>query len=224
MGNFGESKKNELNMVPIGAIISAAAGVGSSVYGAIESAKRRKEQREIQKQADARQSRLYNRDYYLDLNSRADMQYALRNLREQNRENQERARRTQAVTGGTTDSEATTRMAGARAAESSMARIGALNTQQKNMATSRFANAMAQSDAMRIGHAGESARQAANLMANGAQTAINAAGQVANDVMSPAKEATTGAETPGDSPSVSGSPREQALIDLEDYGKGKGNL
>lgn len=164
------------------AIASAAAGITSGIIGAVSGASARRKARELQDKTDARNARLYNRDYYLDLNSRADMQYALRGLREQNADNVRRARRTQAVAGGTTASEATARNAGAQATAESMARIGRLNASQKNAATARYQSAMAASDAARQQGLATDAEQGANMMVNGANTAVNAVGSLSDEL------------------------------------------
>lgn len=152
----------------VGAIISAAAGLGSMVYGGIKSAqnaKKAKQQLERQEQ-EARLN--FNRDYYADLTQRADMRYLLNKQREQLNEANTAARQRNIVAGGTTEAEAVAKKASNKALAESTARIGALSQQQKQAAVANY-NAMRQGiNAGYTNMYNQQAANAANLATTGA--------------------------------------------------------
>lgn len=175
----------------VGAIISAAAGLGSMVYGGIKSAqnaKKAKQQLERQEQ-EARLN--FNRDYYADLTQRADMRYLLNKQREQLNEANTAARQRNIVAGGTTEAEAVAKKASNKALAESTARIGALSQQQKQAAVANY-NAMRQG--INAGYTkmyNTQATNAANLATTGANMLVKGAAGIADDLTSDATTTTT---------------------------------
>lgn len=172
----------------VGAIISAAAGLGSMVYGGIKSAqnaKKAKQQLERQEQ-EARLN--FNRDYYADLTQRADMRYLLNKQREQLTEANTAARQRNVVAGGTTEAEAVAKQASNKALAESTARIGALSQQQKQAAVANY-NAMRQG--INAGYTNMYNTQATNA----ANLATSGANMIAAGVKGLATKTATGATT-----------------------------
>lgn len=172
----------------VGAIISAAAGLGSMVYGGIKSAqnaKKAKQQLERQEQ-EARLN--FNRDYYADLTQRADMRYLLNKQREQLNEANTAARQRNIVAGGTTEAEAVAKKASNKALAESTARIGALSQQQKQAAVANY-NAMRQG--INAGYTNMYNTQATNA----ANLATSGANMIAAGVKGLATKTATGATT-----------------------------
>lgn len=174
----------------VGAIISAAAGAGSMVYGGIKSAqnaKKAKQQLERQEQ-EARLN--FNRDYYADLTQRADMRYLLNKQREQLTEANTAARQRNIVAGGTTEAEAVAKKASNKALAESTARIGALSQQQKQAAVANY-NAMRQGiNAGYTNMYNQQAANAANLATSGANMIVAGAKGLADHDWDSAKTAT----------------------------------
>lgn len=174
----------------VGAIISAAAGLGSMVYGGIKSAqnaKKAKQQLERQEQ-EARLN--FNRDYYADLTQRADMRYLLNKQREQLTEANTAARQRNIVAGGTTEAEAVAKQASNKALAESTARIGALSQQQKQAAVTNY-NALRQG--INTGYTkmyNTQAANAANLATSGANMIVAGAKGLANHDWDSTKTAT----------------------------------
>ena len=174
----------------VGAIISAAAGVGSMVYGGIKSAqnaKKAKQQLERQEQ-EARLN--FNRDYYADLTQRADMRYLLNKQREQLTEANTAARQRNVVAGGTTEAEAVAKKASNKALAESTARIGALSQQQKQAAVANY-NAMRQGiNAGYTNMYNQQAANAANLATSGAGMIVSGVSGLADHDWDSTKTAT----------------------------------
>lgn len=174
----------------VGAIISAAAGVGSMVYGGIKSAqnaKKAKQQLERQEQ-EARLN--FNRDYYADLTQRADMRYLLNKQREQLNEANTAARQRNIVAGGTTEAEAVAKKASNKALAESTARIGALSQQQKQAAVANY-NAMRQGiNAGYTNMYNQQAANAANLATTGAGMIVSGVSGLADHDWDSTKTAT----------------------------------
>jgi hypothetical protein len=174
----------------VGAIISAAAGLGSMVYGGIKSAqnaKKAKQQLERQEQ-EARLN--FNRDYYADLTQRADMRYLLNKQREQLNEANTAARQRNVVAGGTTEAEAVAKQASNKALAESTARIGALSQQQKQAAVANY-NAMRQG--INAGYTNiynQQAANAANLATSGAGMIVSGVSGLADHDWNSTKTAT----------------------------------
>ena len=199
----------------VGAIISAAAGVGSMVYGGIKSAqnaKKAKQQLERQEQ-EARLN--FNRDYYADLTQRADMRYLLNKQREQLTEANTAARQRNVVAGGTTEAEAVAKQASNKALAESTARIGALSQQQKQAAVANY-NALRKG--INTGYTNmynTQATNAANLAKTGAGMLVKGAAGVADDLTSDAT--TTTADSTDTTTSTTPSQPQGEVVTTQEY-------
>ena len=175
----------------VGAIISAAAGVGSMVYGGLQSARNTKKAKEQLKRQEQDALMAFNRDYYADLTQRADMRYLLNKQREQLTEANTAARQRNVVAGGTTEAEAVAKKASNKALAESTARIGALSQQQKQAAVANY-NAMRQG--INTGYTNmhnQQAANAANLATSGANMIVAGAKGLANHDWDSAGKGTT---------------------------------
>ena len=174
----------------VGAIISAAAGLGSMVYGGLQSARNTKRAKEQLKRQEQDALMAFNRDYYADLTQRADMRYLLNKQREQLTEANTAARQRNIVAGGTTEAEAVAKQASNKALAESTARIGALSQQQKQAAVANY-NAMRQG--INTGYTNmynTQATNAANLATTGAGMLVKGAAGIADDLTSDATTTT----------------------------------
>ena len=174
----------------VGAIISAAAGLGSMVYGGLQSARNTKKAKEQLKRQEQDALMAFNRDYYADLTQRADMRYLLNKQREQLNEANTAARQRNIVAGGTTEAEAVAKKASNKALAESTARIGALSQQQKQAAVANY-------NALRKGiNAGytnmynQQAANAANLATTGAGMIVSGVSGLADHDWDSTKTAT----------------------------------
>ena len=101
---FARSYNKEKHNIMVGAIIGAAAQVGSSILGAIKSSQaNKKAQQMIQNQRDENK-RWYDQKMAEDYMQRADVQNILRKQRELLQDQYQRARARNIVTGGTDES------------------------------------------------------------------------------------------------------------------------
>jgi hypothetical protein len=109
----------------VGAILGAAAQVGSSIYGAIKSSQANKRATEmIQNQRDENK-KWYDQKMAEDYMQRSDVQNVLRKQRELLKEQYQRARATNIVAGGTDESLALQQQAANEAMGNTMADIAA---------------------------------------------------------------------------------------------------
>ncbi len=109
----------------IGAIIGAAASVGSALYSGIKSAKVAKQaKRDVEEQKEANAA-WYNRRYYEDGTQRADAQRIWRKTQDAIKNRNKQAAATQAVVGGTEESVASTKEANANALAETASAINA---------------------------------------------------------------------------------------------------
>ncbi len=109
----------------IGAIIGAAASIGSALYSGIKSAQAtKKAKRNIEKQK-AENAAWYNRRYHEDGTQRADAQRILRKTQDVIKNRNKQAAATQAVVGGTEESVAATKEANANSLAETASAINA---------------------------------------------------------------------------------------------------
>ena len=109
----------------IGAIIGAAASIGSSLYSGIKSAQAAKKAKRQVEQQKAENAAWYNRRYNEDGTQRADAQRILRKTQEAIKNRNQQAAATQAVVGGTEESVAATKEANANALAETASAINA---------------------------------------------------------------------------------------------------
>lgn len=155
----------------VGAIIGAAAQVGSSIYGAVKSSQANKQaQAMIQNQRDENK-RWYDQKMAEDYMQRSDVQNVLRKQRELLNEQYQRARATNVVAGGTDESLALQQQAANEAMGNTMADIAANASAYKDSIEQQY---RAKDDAIN--------RQLIGVQQAKAQSIANAAGQVGSAV------------------------------------------
>lgn len=122
----------------IGAIIGAAAQVGSSIYGAVKSSQANKRaQQMIQNQRDENK-KWYDQRMAEDYMQRSDVQNVLRKQRELLQEQYQRARATNIVAGGTDESLALQQQAANEAMGNTMADIAANAANYKDSVENQY--------------------------------------------------------------------------------------
>ncbi len=109
----------------VGAIVGAAAQVGSSIYGAIKSSQANKRAMDILKSQQDENKKWYEERMSEDYTQRADVQNVLRKQRELLSEQYKRARATNVVAGGTDESLALQQQAANEAMGETMGDIAA---------------------------------------------------------------------------------------------------
>lgn len=155
----------------VGAIIGAAAQVGSSIYGAVKSSQaNKKAQQMIQNQRDENQ-RWYDQKMAEDYTQRSDVQNVLRKQRELLDEQYQRARATNVVAGGTDESLALQQQAANKTMGDTMADIAAGASAYKDSIEQLY---RAKDDAI--------TQQLIGVQQAKAQSIANAAGQVGSAV------------------------------------------
>lgn len=122
----------------LGGIIGGALGIGASIYGGAKASKAMKNVKNNLNQQMKENQDWYDKNYYEDPTQRADAQRVLaltaENIRDRNRE----AAGTQAVTGGTEESVATTKAANAESLSEAASQIAVNGENRKDMVESRY--------------------------------------------------------------------------------------
>lgn len=124
----------------IGAIIGAAAGIGSAIAGGIKSAKAARRQKAQLEREKAENAAWYERRYNEDATQRADAQRLLRQTQESIRNRNREAASTQAVVGGTEESVAATKEANAKALSDTASAIAAQGETRKGQVEESYRN------------------------------------------------------------------------------------
>lgn len=101
---FARSYNKEKHNIMVGAIIGAAAQVGSSIYGAIKSSQANKRAEDMIQNQREENKKWYDQKMTEDYTQRADVQNILRKQRELLQDQYQRARARNIVTGGTDES------------------------------------------------------------------------------------------------------------------------
>lgn len=171
----------------VGAIIGAAAQVGSSIYGAIKSSQANKRAEQLLKNQRDENQKWYDQKMAEDYTQRSDVQNVLRKQRELLQEQYQRARATNLVAGGTDESLALQQAAANNAMGDTMADIAANASAYKEGVENQY----------RAQDAALNQQQIANEQSR-AQAIANAAGQVGSAVSG----LMTGASSKGSSTSL----------------------
>lgn len=124
----------------LGAIISAAAQIGSQIYSGIAQSKAAKKQKDNIEKSKAENAAWYNRRYNEDATQRADAQRLLRLIQESIRNRNREAAATQAVVGGTEESVAATKEANAKALAETASAIAAQGEARKDSIEQQYLN------------------------------------------------------------------------------------
>lgn len=155
----------------VGAIVGAAAQIGSSIYGAIKSSQANKRAEQLLKNQRDENQKWYDQKMAEDYTQRTDVQNVLRKQRELLQEQYQRARATNIVAGGTDESLALQKAAANEAMGETMAGIAANAASYKEGVENQY----------RAQDAALNQQQIANEQAK-AQSIANAAGQVGSAV------------------------------------------
>lgn len=155
----------------VGAIVGAAAQIGSSIYGAIKSSQANKRAEQLLKNQRDENQKWYDQKLAEDYTQRTDVQNVLRKQRELLQEQYQRARATNIVAGGTDESLALQKAAANEAMGETMADIAENAASYKEGVENQF---LAQDAAL-------NQQQIANEQAK-ARSIANAAGQVGSAV------------------------------------------
>lgn len=155
----------------VGAIVGAAAQIGSSIYGAIKSSQANKRAEQLLKNQRDENQKWYDQKMAEDYTQRTDVQNVLRKQRELLQEQYQRARATNIVAGGTDESLALQKAAANEAMGETMAGIAANAASYKEGVENQY----------RAQDAALNQQQITNEQAK-AQSIANAAGQVGSAV------------------------------------------
>ena len=155
----------------VGALIGAAAQVGSSIYGAIKSSQAGRRAEQLLRNQREENEKWYNTRMAEDYTRRADIQNVLRKQREMFQEQYQRARATNVVAGGTDESLALQQAQANETMGETMADIAAQAADYKEGVEQQY----------RTNDAALSQQQIA-LEQNTAQQIANAAGQMGSAV------------------------------------------
>lgn len=155
----------------VGAILGAAAQVGSSIYGAIKSSQANKRAEQLLQNQRDENKKWYDQKMAEDYTQRTDVQNVLRKQRELLQEQYQRARATNLVAGGTDESLALQQAAANDAMGDTMADIAANASSYKEGVENQY----------RAQDAALNQQEIANEQ-NRAQSIANAAGQVGSAV------------------------------------------
>lgn len=158
----------------IGAIVGAATGLASSIYGGIASARAaRKQKNEIARQKEANKA-WYERRYNEDATQRGDAQRLLTKTREAYEKRNREAAATQAVVGGSDESVAATREANAKGLADTASQINAASEARKDSVEESYRN----QDQQLAGQLSALEAQRSANIANATSQAVGAAAQL----------------------------------------------
>ena len=122
----------------VGAIIGAAAQVGSSIYGAIKSSQANKRAQEMIQNQRSENQRWYDAKMTEDYTQRSEVQNILRKQRDLLKEQYQRARATNIVAGGTDESLALQQQAANETMGETMANIAANASAYKDSVENQY--------------------------------------------------------------------------------------
>lgn len=160
----------------IGAIISAAAAVGSAIYSGVRSAKAARAKQKALDRQKAGNEAWYQRRYNEDTTQRADAQRLLRLTEEKIRQSNQSAAGTQAVVGGSEASVAATKEANAKALSDTMSDIAAKGEARKDRVEESYMSRKNALDTQQMSLDEEKANNETQAVASGLQGIGQAAG------------------------------------------------
>lgn len=162
----------------IGAIISAAAAIGSSIYSGVRSAKAAKAKQKALNKQKAENEAWYQRRYNEDPTQRADAQRLLRLTEDKIRQSNQAAQGTQAVVGGSEASVAATKEANAKALSDTMSDIAARGEARKDQIEASYMQRKQALDSQQANYDEERANNETQAVASGLQGISQAAGAI----------------------------------------------
>jgi len=122
----------------LGSLISAAVGLGTSLYSANKASKERKRMEQYLSKQDTENKSWYNQNAYSDYTQRADTQNLMRQLRENLERRNRIANNTAVVTGATPEQQAVQKEQSNNIVADVYSNIGAQGQQYKDMITNRY--------------------------------------------------------------------------------------
>jgi hypothetical protein len=124
--------------VVIAALISAAAAIGSSIYGGVKGGNARRRQDELLNKQEAENKAWYNSNALGDYMKRQDVQNLMRQLRQQLREQNQTQANMSVVTGATPEQQAAQKELSNRAIADAYSNIAAQGQLYKDRVTDRY--------------------------------------------------------------------------------------
>ena len=113
-------------------LISAATGLGQSVYSGIKAGEDRKAADALQSKQEADNESWYNKEYYTDYTKRADSQNLLKRLKETTDTNNKQNEMTAAITGATDESVQAGRNANNKVVSDTFGNLAAMGARYKD--------------------------------------------------------------------------------------------
>lgn len=158
----------------IGAIIGAATGLGSTIYGVVQQRKAaRKQEQELAKQRAANEA-WYNRSYYQDYMNTVEAQNAVKRYRDAWAEQAQQARARQAITGGTPEQAQAVAEAGGEAMGDMMGNLAAQGQQNRQAIDAQKLAVDTNVSQQQMAIEEQRQQAAANLVNNGINVATSA--------------------------------------------------
>lgn len=180
----------------VGAIIGAAASVGSAIAGGINAAKtRRKMRRDLQRRREENLE-WYNRNYNEDATLRADAQALINRVTQDARARTRNARGVQNVIGGTGENLAATENANSGAIANTASNIAARAAARKDNVDSQYRAQKNQLEAEEAAAREQHAQEVAQATSNAIQAAGNVATAIDDLQSTKKKKADTAKITP----------------------------
>ena len=158
----------------IGALIGAAAGLGSTIYGVAQQRKAaRKQEQELAKQRAANEA-WYKRSYYQDYMNTVEAQNAVKRYRDAWDEQARQARARQAITGGTPEQAQAVAEAGGEAMGDMMGNLAAQGQQNRQAIDAQKLAVDTNVSQQQMAIEEQRQQAAANLVNNGINVATSA--------------------------------------------------
>lgn len=151
----------------IGAILGAAGGLASGIFGGIKSAKAAREQQRLINEQESKNNAWYNRNYYQNYMESAEAQAAMKRVENTLKKQNQEARATAAVMGSTPEAAVAQQQANNEILDNTATGLAAQATQRKmqvDAANQQNQNAILNA---RLGQSQMNEQGGAQLMSNG---------------------------------------------------------
>ena len=162
----------------IATIISAAAALGSAVYGAVKSSQQSKKAEKLLKEQQKKNEEWYKIKKSQDYTQRADVQATINKQRELLNEQYNNARASSVVTGGTDESVALQKQAANKSLSDTMSEVAARGAEYKDRAEEQYLNKDAALTDAEIQMHEQRAAEAAQSASQSVNAGINLAGAI----------------------------------------------
>lgn len=162
----------------IGEIISGVAGLASGVFGGIKAGKARKKAQASLNQEKTFNENLFNKEYYADAMERSDNVSLLKNMRDMLTQQNKQVAATSVITGGTPEAAAVQKESVNNVLAKSAGNIAASNSYYKDNVMNRYLNQRQNLFGQQQNIYNQNAESWTNMMQNGINTAVSAAGSM----------------------------------------------